>query len=140
MHWEISLPLHKKCPYSVLFWFAFFSHFPAFGLNTERYYSVRMRENAGKMRTRITPNTDTFYAVYSKNWLAEKRNCSNEGQVIKAKQFKQIDNEHRGETKQKVQLVNKDVTPAGFWCLLKNRMKVSPRHRCNAPQANRAYY
>ena len=26
-------------------------------------YSVRMRENARKMRTRITPNTDTFYAV-----------------------------------------------------------------------------
>ena len=26
-------------------------------------YSVRMWENAGKMRTRITPNTDTFYAV-----------------------------------------------------------------------------
>ena len=27
-------------------------------------YSVRMQENVGKMRTRITPNTDTFYAVY----------------------------------------------------------------------------
>ena len=26
-------------------------------------YSVRMWENAGKMRTRIIPNTDTFYAV-----------------------------------------------------------------------------
>ena len=26
-------------------------------------YSVRMRENAGKMQTRITPNTDYFYAV-----------------------------------------------------------------------------
>ena len=26
-------------------------------------YSVQMRENVGKMRTRITPNTDTFYAV-----------------------------------------------------------------------------
>ena len=26
-------------------------------------YSVRMRENAGKVRTRITPNMDTFYAV-----------------------------------------------------------------------------
>ena len=26
-------------------------------------YSVRMRENAGKRQTRITPNTDTFYAV-----------------------------------------------------------------------------
>ena len=26
-------------------------------------HSVRMRENAGKMQIRITPNTDTFYAV-----------------------------------------------------------------------------
>ena len=26
-------------------------------------YSVQMRQNAGKMRTRRTPNTDTFYAV-----------------------------------------------------------------------------
>ena len=27
------------------------------------FLSVQMREYAGKMRTRITPNTDTFYAV-----------------------------------------------------------------------------
>ena len=27
-------------------------------------YSVQMRENAGKMRTRITPNTDSFHAVH----------------------------------------------------------------------------
>ena len=27
-------------------------------------YSVRMQENAGKMRTRTTPNTDTFYVVF----------------------------------------------------------------------------
>ena len=26
--------------------------------------SVRMRENQGKMRTRITPNTDSFYAAH----------------------------------------------------------------------------
>ena len=26
-------------------------------------YPVQMRENAGKMRTRITPNTDSFYAL-----------------------------------------------------------------------------
>ena len=31
-------------------------------------YSVQMRENAGKMRTKITPNTDTFYAV-GLDWL-----------------------------------------------------------------------
>ena len=71
--------LRKKPPYSELFWSAFFPYFPAFGLNTERYsvslriqygeilrissFSVRMRENAEKMRTRITPNTDSFYAV-----------------------------------------------------------------------------
>ena len=49
---QLSYPLHKKCPYSELFWSAIFPHF-----------SVRMRKNAGKMWTRITPNTDTFYAV-----------------------------------------------------------------------------
>ena len=36
-------------------------HFPALGLNTERYYSIQ--SECGKMRTRITPNTDTFCAV-----------------------------------------------------------------------------
>ena len=35
-------------------------HFPAFGLNTDRY---GIRSECGKMRTRMTPNTDTFYAV-----------------------------------------------------------------------------
>ena len=29
--------LHKKCPCSELFWSASFPHFPAFGLNAERY-------------------------------------------------------------------------------------------------------
>ena len=57
------LILRKKSPYSELFWSVFFQHFPAFGLNTP--YSVRVRENAGKIRTRITPNTDTFCAVRS---------------------------------------------------------------------------
>ena len=34
-------------------------HFPALGLNTERYEISK----CGKMRTRITPNTDIFHAV-----------------------------------------------------------------------------
>ena len=33
-----SRALHKKSPYSELFWSTFCRHFPAFGLNTERYY------------------------------------------------------------------------------------------------------
>ena len=53
----------KKSPYSELFLSAFFANFPAFELNTERSYSVQMWENPGKMRTRITPNADSFYAV-----------------------------------------------------------------------------
>ena len=49
--------------------------FPAFSLIRTDYweirsifpYSLRMRKNAGKIRTRITPTTDTFYAVYDAN-------------------------------------------------------------------------
>ena len=45
--------------------------FPAFSRIRTEYgeiyrissYSVRMRENAGKMQAKITPNTDTFYVV-----------------------------------------------------------------------------
>ena len=39
-------------------------HFPAFGLDTKRYpVSLRIQSDCGKMRTRITPNTDTFHIV-----------------------------------------------------------------------------
>ena len=39
-------------------------YFPAFGLNTERYsVSLRIQSECGKIRTRITPNTDTFHVV-----------------------------------------------------------------------------
>ena len=40
------------------------SNFPAFGLNMERCcVSLFIHSKCGKIRTRITPNTDTFYAV-----------------------------------------------------------------------------
>ena len=81
--------MRKKCLYPELFWSAFFSHFPTFVLSTERYrvrISVRMRENARKMRTKITPNTDTFYAVTYKEknfkWNSsayEKHECRHLG-------------------------------------------------------------
>ena len=39
-------------------------YFPAFGLNTERYSSsFHIQCECGKIRTRITPNMDTFHAV-----------------------------------------------------------------------------
>ena len=39
-------------------------HFPAFGQSIFSY-SFRMRENTGKMRTRITPNMDTLRSALS---------------------------------------------------------------------------
>ena len=59
-------PQLKISPYSKLFSSTFFPDFPAFWLNTERYPECgKIRENPGKMRTRTTPNTDSFYAVSS---------------------------------------------------------------------------
>ena len=44
-------------------------HFPAFGLNTKRYsVPPRIQSEYGKMRTRITQNTDTFYAVHNNDY------------------------------------------------------------------------
>ena len=51
----------EKYPYSELFWSAFFPHFWVW----RALYLVQIRENAGKMQPRITPNTDNFYAVSS---------------------------------------------------------------------------
>ena len=41
-------------------------HFPAFGLNAEKYgVCLRIQSECGKKRTKITPNTDDFYGVKS---------------------------------------------------------------------------
>ena len=55
----------KKCLHSELFW----SVFPTFGMNTERCgVSVRIQCKCGKMRTRTTPNMDSFHAVLGSNF------------------------------------------------------------------------
>ena len=57
--------LRGKWPCSELFWSAFFPHFPAFGLNTERYsVSLSIQSECEKMRTRIIPNTDILHGVF----------------------------------------------------------------------------
>ena len=48
-------------------------HFPAFGLNTVRYcLSPHILCECGRIWTGITPNTDTFYAVFV--WWGEYAN------------------------------------------------------------------
>ena len=55
---------NPHCVKSVRIWSCYGPHFPAFGLNTERYsVSLRIQSECGKMRTRLTPNTEFFYAV-----------------------------------------------------------------------------
>ena len=49
---------------SVRVWSFSSPHFPAFVLNTERYgVSHHFHTECGKIRTRKTPNTDTFHVV-----------------------------------------------------------------------------
>ena len=45
---------NSHCVKPVGIWSYYGPYFPAFGLNTKRY---------GQIRTRITPNMDTFFAV-----------------------------------------------------------------------------
>ena len=60
-YYEMNDP---HCVKSVRIRSYFGPYFPAFGLYSERYgVSLRIQSDCGKMPTRITPNTDTFYAV-----------------------------------------------------------------------------
>ena len=53
---------------SVLIWSYSGPHLPAFGLNTERYgVFLCIQSECGKIRTRITLNKETFYAVAKTN-------------------------------------------------------------------------
>ena len=67
--WRVwTASLRKKMP---VFGVILVRIFPAFSRIRTEYgeilrispYALQMRENAGNMQTRITPNTDTFYAV-----------------------------------------------------------------------------
>ena len=54
----------SHCVKSVRIWSYSGPHFPSFEINTKRYsISLRIQSKCGKIRTRITLNKDTFYAV-----------------------------------------------------------------------------
>ena len=56
----IRTTLRETSPYSEFFW----SYFPAFELNTERYFvSLSIQSKYEKTQAKKTPNTDTFHAV-----------------------------------------------------------------------------
>ena len=54
----------QQCQKIVHIWSYSGPHFLAFKLNVERYgVSLHIQSESGKMQSRITPNTDTFYTV-----------------------------------------------------------------------------
>ena len=62
----VILKTIKHCVKSFYIWGYSGPYFPAFALNTERYFvSLRIQSEYGKTLARITPNTDTFHAVKS---------------------------------------------------------------------------
>ena len=59
-HW----PNYMHCMKSVRIRSCSGPHFPAVGLNTEKYsVSLRIQSECGEMQNSITPNTDIFYTV-----------------------------------------------------------------------------
>ena len=61
-HCLTHLSLREKCRYSELFWSVIF-HIPTeYGEIVRSFF--RMRSEWGKIRTRITPNANTFYVVF----------------------------------------------------------------------------
>ena len=53
-----------NCVKIVRIWSFSGPYFPTFALNTEKYrVSLRIKSKCGKIRTRKTPNTDTFQVV-----------------------------------------------------------------------------
>ena len=69
LHVRIELPLSistsdDHCVKSVLIQSFSSLYFTAFGLNAEIYIvNLRIQSKCGKIRTRNTPNTDTFHAM-----------------------------------------------------------------------------
>ena len=64
--WQISKPPKTHCVKNFRIRSYSGPYFPAFGLNTETYsVFLRIQSECGKIRTRITQNTTTFYAVNS---------------------------------------------------------------------------
>ena len=77
--------MRKKCPYSQIFWSVFFRIQTEYG-----GVSLRIQSEWGNVRTRITPNTDTFHAVFNNNFLTNLHsNCDKTiKQLAKGNKFK----------------------------------------------------
>ena len=69
-------------------------HFPAFGLNTEGDgVSLRIQSECGKICTRVTPNTDSFYSVNINDnhvWKSERSRMISKFSIGEIYEFKKF--------------------------------------------------
>ena len=72
--WCLITANFVHCIRSVRIWGYSGPQFSAFGLNTERYsVSLCIQSKCGKMRTRTTPNTDIFQALYDTTSISVRK-------------------------------------------------------------------
>ena len=104
----------SQCVKSVCIWSFSGPYFLAFGLNTERYFvSLRIQSECGKIRTKQTPNTDSFNVVLmEKFWKKALKNDK-----------KQNLEKNYSEKKQELALLKKTKIKKSEQRLLKNNIK-----------------
>ena len=68
------------------------------------------------------------------------KSCVKERHTIKVKQFERVPYIHKEQEKNKLQLVDKILTPSELLDLLKNKLEQFPRHRFNLQQTAKTYY
>ena len=86
-------------------WSFYTPHFPAFGLNTEKYFvSLHSQSECRKIRTKKTPNTDSFHTMIvtqdfwfqNSSEICEYRQSRCDSQAsLQAKAIKQIKVENK---------------------------------------------
>ena len=82
IHIIVVSSLREKCPCLELFWFAFSRILPHSDWIWMDTYSIQMRENPGKIRSRITPNADNFYVVFNVSFGLLDHNISHTNAVF----------------------------------------------------------
>lgn len=75
----------------------------------------------------------------SKQCITGQIDCSAENHTIKVNVFERADYLHKGKTKKKIQLIEKNVTPKSLVELLKEKLKGFACHRFNVSHTNRTY-
>ena len=115
--------MREKCSYLELLWSAFTRIRTEYGAQRDTPY-LRVQSESGKMQTKITPNTDAFYALIGKTINQDKTNY-----VIGITTSN--NKTHTAESIQKILRQQKEnVTESKDHTSSNNDLKHNPKHVC----------